>query len=358
MQYFDEKPKVKKRQPHKRKDKKVLKSASARTIFEQFLEYKQKQNLRPSTLNQHIATFKNAENFHATKTEKPLFLNDMNTDFFNDYVYWMKHEAVKFEGHKYKPESAQVKGLSDASIEGRIKYIKSFINWCVKKGHIKQNPFDNFEGFKKEKHTIDILTRNEINSLLKVAKSYSNKSFKHFRDNVLLHLLVDGMLRISEALTLSPSNIDHVNRTIIIQAEHAKSRKARIIPLSNKTYRLLTTLLVENEAFEGEVDDLLFLSLSGRILNKNNILRDFKKYALEANINKRFYLHLIRHSVATHFLESGDVESLRQILGHSDLRTVLMYSHMADKTIQDKHAKSGFFGSDNMITRKRDNKRK
>ena len=78
-------------------------------------------------------------------------------------------------------------------------------------------------------------------------------------------------------------------------------------------------LIEENDSFEGEVDDLLFLSLSGRMLNNNNVLRDFKKYAIEAGITKRFYIHLLRHSAATHYLSSsGDVESLRLILGHAD----------------------------------------
>jgi integrase/recombinase XerD len=117
-------------------------------------------------------------------------------------------------------------------------------------------------------------------------------------------------------------------------------------------------LLEENQQFEGDTDDLIFLSLSGRMLNKNNCLRDFKKYAVEAGITKRFYLHLIRHSVATHYLSSGDIESLRRIMGHSDLRMILNYAHLADSTIQEKHADHGFFGTDNMISRKRDNKRK
>ena len=189
-------------------------------------------------------------------------------------------------------------------------------------------------------------------------KEHSKKSFKHFRDYALLHLLIDGMFRINEALLLASSDIDHVNKTIIIRSDHAKSRKARIVPLSKKTYRLLIQLIEENETFEGEVDDLIFLSLSGRMLNNNNVLRDFKKLAQEAGIKKRFYLHLIRHSAATHYLESGDIESLRKILGHSDLRTVLIYAHMADNTVAEKHSEHGFFGTNNMVSRKRNNKRK
>ena len=223
---------------------------------------------------------------------------------------------------------------------------------------ILQDPFKKFEGFRKDANTIDILTRDEINNLLKVAKDHSKKSFKQFRDYVLLHMLIDGMLRITEALTLHPQDIDHVNKTIIIQSGNAKSRKARLIPLSNKTYRLIVQLIEENQSFEGEVDDLVFLSLSGRMLNKNNVLRDIRKYAVKAGITKRFYLHLLRHSSATHYLSSsGDIESLRKILGHSDLRTVLIYAHMADDTVEQKHATHGFFGSENIISRKRNNKR-
>jgi integrase/recombinase XerD len=357
LEYFDVKETVKKRQPHKRKAEQVVKKESVKMVFEKFLELKVKQNLRPNSLNQHVGLFKNINTFHEIRSDRSFYLTDITTEFISDYVYWLKNEVVRFDGHKYKPKSAQTVGLADASITGRIKYFKTFVNWCVKEELIAKNPFDKWEGFKKDAHNIDILTREELNNLLKVAKDHSKKSFKHFRDYVLLHLLIDGMFRITEALMLAPSDIDNVNRTIVIRSDHAKSRKARVIPLSNKSYRLLVQLIEENEAFEGEVDDLIFLSLSGRMLNNNNVLRDFKKMALEAGITKRFYLHLIRHSSATHYLETGDIESLRKILGHSDLRTVLIYAHMADNTIIEKHADHGFFGSDNMTSRKRNNKR-
>jgi integrase/recombinase XerD len=67
-----------------------------------------------------------------------------------------------------------------------------------------------------------------LNRLLKVAKEHSKKSFKHYRDYVLFHVLLDCMFRIAGALLLAPSDIDHVNKTIIIHPNNAKSRKARI----------------------------------------------------------------------------------------------------------------------------------
>ena len=357
--YFDEKPKVKRKQKHKRTDEKLIKQETVKIIFERFLEQKVKQNLRASSLNQHVGLFNNITAFHEAKYNQPFYLSDIDTKFISDWVHWLKNEVVRFDGHKYKPTSAKTVGLSDSSINGRIKYLKTFIKWCVNQDLIKENPFNKWEGFRKDAHSVVILTRDEIDNLLKVAKAHSTKSYKNFRDYVLLHLIVDSMCRINELLTLAPSDIDHVNKTILIRSDNAKSRKHRTVPLSNKTYRLIIQLLEENEEFDGEVDDLIFLSLSGRMLSNNNCLRDFKKLANEAKIKKRFYIHLLRHSAATHYLSSsGDVESLRKILGHADLRTVLTYAHMADDTILQKHAMSGFFGSENLISRKRDNKRK
>ncbi|KJR69827.1 tyrosine-type recombinase/integrase [Bacillus velezensis] len=129
------------------------------------------------------------------------------------------------------PDKAKTKGLSDASIETRLKNLKTFMAWCIKEELILRNPFDKFEGFKKDEHNIDILTREELNRLLKVAKEHSKKSFKHYRDYVLLHVLIDCMFRITEALLLAPSDIDHVNKTIIIRPNNAKTRKARIVPM-------------------------------------------------------------------------------------------------------------------------------
>ncbi|PHE28200.1 hypothetical protein COF73_17565, partial [Bacillus toyonensis] len=299
--YFTEKEIVKKRQPHKRKTSKISKEDSVERVFERFVDSKVKQNLRPKSLNQFLLMFNSIKAFHKTQNAQTFYMTDITTNLISDWVYWMKNEYIRFEGHAYVPESAQTVGLADETIATRIKQLKTFINWCLKEALIKQEPFIKFEGFRKDSKGIDILTKDELNRLLKVAKSYSNKSYKHFRDYVLLHLLIDGMFRITEALLLSPLDIDHENKTTIIRSNNAKSRKARVVPLSNKTYRLLMQLLEENEAFEGKVDDLIFLSLSARMLSINNVLRDMRKYAVEADITKRFYLHLIRHSANTLF---------------------------------------------------------
>ncbi|MCU5273599.1 tyrosine-type recombinase/integrase [Bacillus cereus] len=121
------------------------------------------------------------------------------------------------------------------------------------------------EVFRKDSKVIDILTKDELNRLLKIVKLYSMKSYKHLGDYVLLHLLIDGIFRITETLLLSPLDIDHANKTTAIHSNNTKSQKARVVPLSNKAYRQLMQLLEENEAFEDAVDNLIFLSLGGKM---------------------------------------------------------------------------------------------
>ena len=154
LDYFEDKPKIAKRQPHKRKDQKNVKKENSKIIFERFLEFKVKQNLRIGTINKFILTFNNIEMFHGTRTDRPFYLTDITTEFISDWVYWLKNEAIRFDGHKYKPQSAQTVGLSDATIETRIKNLKTFIKWAVKQDLIAKNPFDKFEGFIKTPITL------------------------------------------------------------------------------------------------------------------------------------------------------------------------------------------------------------
>ncbi|WP_424473344.1 phage integrase SAM-like domain-containing protein [Paenisporosarcina sp.] len=157
-----------------REQEKKIKRESVKIIFEKFLEAKLKQNLRVRTLNQHVLLFKNIENFHVTRTEKPFYLTDITTEFISDWVYWQKNICIKNENHRYMSKHAQTVGIADATIEGNIKYLKAFVNWCMKEELFPKNPFDKFEGFKKDSTDIDILTKAEINSLLKVLMSVLN----------------------------------------------------------------------------------------------------------------------------------------------------------------------------------------
>ena len=151
MNYFDEKPKIPKRKPHKRSDKKVVKKDNVQPIIEQFLGHKIKQNVRPASLNQYVGLIKNLNKFQASRSDEPLYLTDITVQFIEDYVYYLKHEYVRYDGHKFIPDHAKTKGLKDVSVAGKLKYSNVFMNWCQKQKLPKENPFDDYDGFKKVK---------------------------------------------------------------------------------------------------------------------------------------------------------------------------------------------------------------
>jgi integrase/recombinase XerD len=86
LNYFDDKEKVKKRQPHKRKAEKHFKRETLKSIYERFMEFKVKQNLRAGTLNKFVVTYNSIEKYYATYSDHPFYLADLTTDFVSDYV--------------------------------------------------------------------------------------------------------------------------------------------------------------------------------------------------------------------------------------------------------------------------------
>jgi integrase/recombinase XerD len=112
--YFDSQEKVKNRQPHKRKSERLFQRDNVQVIFERFLDTKIKQNLCPSSLNQHIGLYKNISKFHTIRSNSNahFYLSDITTDFILDCVYYLKNEIIKNDGHAYMPEHTQTGGLS------------------------------------------------------------------------------------------------------------------------------------------------------------------------------------------------------------------------------------------------------
>lgn len=87
-----------------------------------------KQTLRQTIVNKYIVTYNNLGNFHATRTDNIFCISDITTEFISDWVYWLKHEHIKFEGHPSTPKHVQTKGMADASVETRLKNLKAFVN--------------------------------------------------------------------------------------------------------------------------------------------------------------------------------------------------------------------------------------
>ena len=277
-------------------------------------------------------------------------LGNIDSSLIRDYIVFMMKEKVRFDGHQFVPDHAKTVGLSKVTINTRLKTLRVFFQFLEDEGMIRSNPMKAVKNVKEEEEEIVILTVKELQALLNAP---NQKRYADFRDYVLMNLLLDSFLRIKEALSLKISDVDLDTGMITVRGETAKNRKYRVVPIEKSTVRLLEELIRDNAGFDSEY---IFLANYGERLESGQFRHRLKEHAEKAGISKRVHPHLFRHTGATLFLESGgDIRHLQMMLGHSDLRMVLRYTHLSKQSLKQQHEQ---FSPLNMVISKRNKERK
>jgi integrase/recombinase XerD len=249
------------------------------------------------------------------------------------YITWMLTEKRKWEGHAHKAEDNMTVGLSAVAVNTNLKGLRTMFRYLKEEsGDITENPFDGVKSVKEPETDIVIMTEEQLRKLLSIP---NRRSYAGFRDYVIMNVLLDGFLRIGEALSVQKDDIDFTSGTINLSARITKNRKSRIVPISKSTVNLIRELIAENEDF---VSNYVFLANYGEAITRDQFRRRLNQHVVAAGINIRIYPHLFRHTAATMFLEDGgDIRHLQRILGHSDLRMVEKYTHLSSKSIKAQH---------------------
>ncbi|MEK4970736.1 tyrosine-type recombinase/integrase [Cytobacillus sp. FSL R7-0696] len=303
-------------------------------LFAKFISIKKAEGRALSTIRQYEDNYGFFIEFldrHDIKRSMTV----IDRDIIREYIVYMNERLIKFEGHKYKKESVMTVGLSPSSINTRLKTLRVLFNCLEDENLIVNNPMVGVKNVREPEEEIVILNADELKRLLATP---NQREYSAFRDYALMHLLLDSMCRISEALGLRRSDVDFTNKCVTIPATIAKSRKARTIPLQPITLRLLKELISENVAdFES---DYIFLANYGEPLTRDHFRKRLNKYAKKAEIEKNVHPHLFRHTAATMFLEAGgDIRHLQMLLGHNDLRMVMRYTHLSRQSLYEQHGK-------------------
>ncbi|MEH6948303.1 tyrosine-type recombinase/integrase [Bacillus sp. JJ634] len=274
----------------------------------------------------------------------------LNIDVCRDFATWLLNDRIKFDGHKYKKEADKTRRLSPRTANDIIKTLRTAFRFLLAEELIESNPFESVENIKQHEKVIEVLTVDELKTLLNTP---NQRNYADFRDYVIMNVLIDTMARINEVLSLKISDVDLTNRTITLHPKMVKTRKGRFLNISKLTARLLRELLTEVAEFESEY---IFLANYGEALAPNHFRHRLAKYAKVAGIKKKVHPHLFRHTAATLFLENGgDIRSLQIILGHSDLRMTMKYTHLSRKAVTLQHEQ---FSALNLITDKLNKPRK
>ncbi|MEI6157646.1 MAG: tyrosine-type recombinase/integrase, partial [Atribacterota bacterium] len=160
------------------------------------------------------------------------------------------------------------------------------------------------------------------------------------RDRAILELLYASGLRVSELVSLEFSNLDLEDEMLRLWG---KGFKERVVPFGEEARSALLRYFADGreKILKGRLSPSIFVGPSGHQLTRQNVWILIKKYTIQAGIQKRITPHTLRHTFATHLLENGaDLRVVQEFLGHSDIVTTQIYTHVSRKALRDTYRKS------------------
>ena len=233
-------------------------------------------------------------------------------------------------------EHMQAQGKSGATVSRTLASLKNFYAYAVSTGFLESTPVTGeIHVDRGEKKLPQILTGKEVELLLAQPSCVDSKGF---RDKAMLEVMYATGIRVTELIDL---NVDDVNLELgIIKCNSAK--KSRVIPLYPAALRALTVYLREVRMLmvADPTEKALFVNVGGARMSRQGFWKILKFYQAKANIDKDITPHTLRHSFAVHLLENGaDLGSLQELMGHSDISSTQMYTHMINQKLKSVYEK-------------------
>lgn len=230
------------------------------------------------------------------------------------------------------------KGLAAATIARKLAAIKAFYRFMTAEGYMDANPAEVVEAGTKGIKLPRVLSEDEVVRLLNQPDITTAEGF---RDRTMLEVLYATGMRVSELINLTLERVD-LNMKYIIA--FGKGSKERIVPLGSVAVEFLQQYLEKVRPKLTHADrntNIVFLAFGGHELTRQRFWQIIRGYGRKANINKALTPHILRHSFATHLLDNGaDLRSVQELLGHSDISTTQIYTHLTNKRLRDIYAKA------------------
>ena len=218
-----------------------------------------------------------------------------------------------------------------------ISSLKKFYLFLVSRNIIKKNPTEDIESPRNVKslpHTIDTESVDRLLNAPDIKNRFGS------RDKAMLEILYACGLRVSELVTLKLSQVVMESNFLRVMG---KGNKERIIPINDYALAFLKTY-IENHRSDftrQKKSDSLFLSNRGSEMTRHSFWHILKKYSKKVGINSHLSPHTLRHAFATHMINNGaDLRVVQLLLGHSDLSTTQLYTHIAKNELKELHCKN------------------
>ena len=223
-------------------------------------------------------------------------------------------------------------GCSSTTINRKITSLKSFYNFLIKIKYCSANPLSAHKALKKPKKVQIPFSEQELGTLL---SSYPfSDDFEGVRDQFMLELFYTTGMRRAELIALKVNSIDPVAASIRI---HGKRNKERLVPLLPQVVKIYKNYIKQRSLIEHVKDaDVLFLTIKGIKMSPSLVYRLINLYLSAVSNKVKKSPHMLRHSFATHLLNEGaDINSVKELLGHSSLASTQVYTHTNLKELKN-----------------------
>ena len=226
------------------------------------------------------------------------------------------------------------KNLNTKSIVRDLVAIRTFFRFLIQEGILESNPAEELESPKVARTLPEILTLKEIEQILEQPNLQTPLGI---RDRAMLETLYATGMRVSELTQLPTHQVNLEGGYVLV---YGKGSKERIIPLEGEAMKWVSAYLKTARRIlsKGKESPFLFVNRSGRGMTRQRFWKSLKEYARRAGLRKRITPHLLRHSFASHLLERGaDLRSVQMMLGHVDISTTQIYTHVAGERLKKIH---------------------
>ena len=233
----------------------------------------------------------------------------------------------------------KMKGRAAATIARKLAALKAFYRFMVQEDYMPSDPAEAVEAGTKGTHLPKVLTEDEVEALLSAPDLTTAEGL---RDRALLEMLYATGMRVSEIVNLKVENVNLEMKYVLV---FGKGSKERIVPLGSVAAGYLERYLKEARPtfFVKDEEDpqTVFIGLGGQGLTRQRVWELIGQYGRNAGILKHISPHMLRHSFATHLLDNGaDLRSVQEMLGHADISTTQIYTHLTNKRLRAVYEKA------------------
>lgn len=213
-------------------------------------------------------------------------------------------------------------GLHPRSIQRRLSAARSFLKYLIREGYMQRNPAVGVSAPRAARRLPATLDVDQMSRLLDIR----GEEPVTLRDRAMLELLYSSGLRLSELLGLDVGDVDLRDGMVRVTG---KGRKTRLVPVGRMARKALQAWLPARSRMAAPQVQALFVGIRGRRISPRTVQLRVSHWARRSGLGQRVHPHLFRHSFATHVLESsGDLRSVQEMLGHANISTTQIYTHL------------------------------